>query len=63
MEYSRLGSIIALLGMILLLLVNFNRRAARRRKIWTKTDVFLQKWGSVGAYGLIAVGLLLVLRR
>ncbi len=63
MEYSRLGSIIALVGMVLLLLVNLNRRAARRRKMWTKTDVLLQKWGSLGAYGLIAVGLLLVLRR
>jgi hypothetical protein len=63
MESSRLGAIIALIGMVLLLVVNLNRRAARRRKIWTKTDVFLQKWGSLGAYGLIAVGLLFLLRR
>jgi hypothetical protein len=63
MEYSRFGSILALIGMILLLMVNLNRRAARRRKIWTKTDVIIQKWGSVGAYALIAVGLLFLLRR
>ena len=63
MEYSRLGSIIALIGMVLLLVVNLNRRAARRRRMWTRTDVLLQKWGSLGAYGLIAVGLLLLLRR
>lgn len=61
-EYYYLGIIVALIGMILVLLVNLNRRAARRRKIWTKTDVFLQKWGSLGAYALIALGLLLALR-
>jgi hypothetical protein len=63
MDYSRLGSILALIGMILLLTVNLNRRAARRRKIWTKTDVLMQKWGSLGAYALIAMGLLFLLRR
>lgn len=49
--------------MVLLLTVNLNRRAARKRKIWTKTDVLLQKWGGLGAYALIAIGLLLLLRR
>lgn len=63
MDYTNLGSIIILIGMVLLLVVNLNRRAARQRKIWTRTDVLLQKWGSLGAYALIAVGLLLVLRR
>jgi hypothetical protein len=63
MEYSTFGSILALIGMILLLVVNLNRRAARQRKMWTRTDVFLQKWGSLGAYGLIAAWLLLFLRR
>jgi hypothetical protein len=63
MEYSRFGSVIALLGMVLLLLVNLNRRAARRRPIWTRTDVVVQKWGALGAYALIAVGLLFLLRR
>lgn len=63
MEYSSFGSILALVGMVLLLLVNLNRRSARRRKIWTRTDILLQKWGSLVAYGLIALGLLLLLRR
>ncbi len=63
MEYSHLGAVVALLGMVLLLLVNFNRRSARRRKIWTRTDVLIQKWGSLAAYALIALGLLVSLRR
>jgi hypothetical protein len=63
MEYSRFGSIIALLGMVLLLLVNLNRRAARRRPIWTRTDMVAQKWGALLAYALIALGLLFLLRR
>jgi hypothetical protein len=63
MEYSRLGSVIALIGMILLLITNLNRRAARRRQNWTRTDVAMQKWGALAAYALIAVGLLFLLRR
>jgi hypothetical protein len=63
MDYFHLGAILALIGMVLLLAVNFNRRAARKRKLWTKTDVLLQKWGSLGAYALIAFGLLFLLRR
>ena len=47
MDYSHLGSILALVGMVLLLTVNLNRRAARQRKMWTKTDVLLQKWGGL----------------
>jgi hypothetical protein len=62
MEYSRFGSIIALVGMILLLVVNLNRRAARQRKSWTKADMAIQKWGALIAYAFIAVGLLLLLR-
>jgi hypothetical protein len=63
MEYSQLGAVIALMGLVLLLFTNLNRRAARRRHIWTPTDVFIQKWGSLAAYALIAVGLLFLLRR
>jgi hypothetical protein len=63
MNYFRLGAILALAGMVLLLIVNVNRGAARKRKMWTKTDVLLQKWGSLGAYALIAFGLLFLLRR
>ena len=63
MEYSRIGSVIALLGMILLLLANLNRRAARKRKIWNTRDIFLQKWGVLVAYALIGLGLMLLLRR
>jgi hypothetical protein len=63
MDYFHLGAILALIGMVLLLAVNLNRRVARKRKLWTKTDVFLQKWGGLGAYALIAFGLLFLLRR
>jgi hypothetical protein len=63
MDYSQLGTVAALIGMILLLCTNLNRRAARGRKIWTRTDVLIQRWGSLAAYALIAVGLLLLLRR
>jgi hypothetical protein len=63
MEFSRLGSVIALIGMILLLMANLNRRAARRRKVWTRTDVAIQKWATLVAYALIAIGLLLLLGR
>jgi hypothetical protein len=63
MELQRLGTIFAFIGMILLLVVNLNRRAARKRRIWTRTDVILQKWGALVAYALIAVGLLFLLRR
>jgi hypothetical protein len=63
MEFSRLGSVIALIGMILLLMANLNRRAARRRKVWTKTDVAIQRWATLVAYALIAIGLLLLLGR
>lgn len=63
MEYSRLGAVVALLGMFLLLFVNFKRRSARRRRVWTRTDVLIQKWGSLAAYALIALGLLAALRQ
>lgn len=63
MELSRLGSILALMGMIIMFLANINRRAARRRKVWTRTDVIMQKWGTLVAYALIAGGLLLLLGR
>lgn len=63
MEYSRFGSLFALIGMILLLVINLTRRSARQKKSWTKTDVVIQKWGALAAYALIAMGLLLLLRR
>ncbi len=63
MEFSHLGSVIALIGMIMLLIANLNRRTARRRKVWTRTDVIVQKWGTLAAYALIAVGLMLLLGR
>jgi hypothetical protein len=63
MDYSHLGSVTALIGMILLLITNLNRRAARQRQVWTRTDVVIQKWGSLTAYAFIAVGLLFLLRR
>jgi hypothetical protein len=63
MNYSQFGGVIALIGMVLLLITNLNRRAARQRKIWTRTDVIIQKWGGLSAYALIALGLLFLLRR
>lgn len=63
MEYSRIGSVIALLGMIMLLLANLNRRAARRRKVWSSRDIFIQRWVTLVAYALIGLGLMLLLRR
>jgi hypothetical protein len=63
MEFSQLGSLTALIGMILLLVANLNRRNARQRKIWTRTDVIIQKWVTLVAYALIALGLMLLLGR
>jgi hypothetical protein len=63
MEFSHFGSMLALIGMIMLLAANLNRRTARRRKVWTKTDVAVQQWGTLAAYALIAVGLMLLLGR
>ncbi|AEB08193.1 hypothetical protein [Desulfobacca acetoxidans] len=63
MEHAHLGSLLALIGMILLLVVNFNRRSARRRRVWTGTDIAVQKYGSLVAYAILALGLLLLLGR
>jgi hypothetical protein len=63
MNYYLLGSILAIIGMALMLMVNLNRGAARKRQVWTRTDMLLQKWGSLAAYALIAFGLLFLLKR
>lgn len=63
MALSYLGAGLALLGMILLLVANVNRQAARRRKRWTPRDIFIQRWVTLAAYTLIAFGLLFFLRR
>jgi hypothetical protein len=63
MDYYHFGAVVALIGMVLLLITNLNRRRARQRKIWTRTDVVIQKWGALAAYALIAAGLLFLLRR
>ncbi len=63
-EYEMgIGAIIALIGMIVLLVANFNRRAARRRPRVTPIQGFFSRWGPIAAFGLIAVGLLLLLRK
>ncbi len=63
-EYEMgLGAIIALVGMIFLLISNFNRRAARRSPRATPVQVFLGRWGAIAAFSLIAVGLLLLLKK
>ncbi|MGQ9920629.1 MAG: hypothetical protein ACUVRZ_04790 [Desulfobacca sp.] len=58
-----LGAIIALVGMIFLLIANFNRRAARRRPRVTPAQTFLAHWGAIAAFGFLAVGLLLLLKK
>lgn len=58
-----LGAIIALMGMILLLVANFNRRAARRRPRETPAQGLLSRWGAIIAFGLIALGLVLLLKK
>ncbi len=63
MTMSNLGAGLALLGLILLVLANLNRQAARRRKQWTARDIFIQRWGTLAAYTLLAFGLLFFLRR
>jgi len=63
-EYEMgLGAIIALLGMIFLLVANYNRRTARRSPRVTPAQAFLARWGALAAFGLLAVGLLLLLKK
>ena len=63
-EYEMgLGAIIALVGMIFLLVANFNRRAARRSPRVTPAQAFLARWGAIAAFGFLAVGLLLLLKK
>jgi|YNPBryBLVA2012_1023415.scaffolds.fasta_scaffold71847_1 hypothetical protein len=55
------GTIIVLVGMILLLVANFYRRAARRRG--GGREAFLGRWGAVIAFCCLGVGLLLLLKK
>ncbi len=57
-----LGAILALLGMILLLVANFNRRAVRRRGA-SVSQILLARWGAVAAFCLLGLGLVFLLRR
>lgn len=63
MTLSTFGAALALIGMVLLLVANLNRQAIRRRRQWTSRDIFIQRWGTLAAYTLIAFGLLFFLRR
>lgn len=58
-----IGAIIALVGMIVLLVANFHRRAARRRPRLTGFPLFFHRWGALIAFGLMALGLLLLLKK
>jgi len=61
METGGLGQLLALVGLIFLLLTGMGRQRARRQQ-QTPSPTFQlwQKWGSIAAFGLILVGLLLM---
>ncbi|MBW1952213.1 MAG: hypothetical protein JRI50_01070 [Deltaproteobacteria bacterium] len=62
MDKTTLGSLLALIGMIILLVNNFMRRSARRRQVRMSPQTLAwQKWGTVGASVLIFLGLYLMI--
>lgn len=58
-----LGALLALAGMILLLVANFQRRAGRRRPRGAAPPGLIARWGGIVAFGLMALGLLFMLRK
>jgi|GEM_PF-5918702 len=56
-----MGEIIVLVGMILLLVANFHRRAARRRG--GAREAAVGRWGAVIAFCCLGLGLLLLLKK
>ncbi|MFP3867454.1 MAG: hypothetical protein ACLFUU_04715 [Desulfobacteraceae bacterium] len=64
MDKTSLGSLLALIGMIILLVNNFKRRAARRRQVRMSPQALAwQKWGTIVASVLIFFGLYLMIGR
>jgi uncharacterized membrane protein len=64
MESTTMGQLIALIGLILLVATSLQRQSARRRKVRLSPQALAwQKWGSLAAYALIAVGLYLMIDR
>ncbi|OPX20442.1 MAG: hypothetical protein BZ151_03820 [Desulfobacca sp. 4484_104] len=64
MEQSYLGPLLALIGMIILLVNNFQRRSYRRRQVRMSPQFLTwQKWGTLLASVLIFVGLYLMIGR
>ncbi|MDD3581923.1 MAG: hypothetical protein PHW74_12990 [Desulfobacca sp.] len=64
MDKSHLGSLLALIGMIILLVNNFQRRSFRRRQVKMSSQALaMQKWGTIVASVLIFVGLYLMIGR
>jgi hypothetical protein len=66
MDYSTMGMgpIIALIGLILLLVTNLQRQAARKHKSQASSFTLAWvKWGSLAAYLLIMIGLLIMTGR
>ncbi|MFW6122825.1 MAG: hypothetical protein ACOC6L_01145 [Thermodesulfobacteriota bacterium] len=61
METGGLGQLLALVGLIFLLLTGMSRQRARRQQ-QTRSPAYQrwQQWGSIAAFGLILVGLLLM---
>ncbi len=58
-----LGALLALMGMILLLVANFQRRAGRRRPRGAAPPGLIARWGGIVALGLIALGLFLMIKK
>jgi hypothetical protein len=66
MEYPNMGMgpIIALIGLILLLATNLQRQSARKHKSQVSSFTLgWLKWGSLAAYLLIMIGLLIMTGR
>lgn len=59
-----MGPIIALVGLILLLVTNLQRQSARKQKAQVSSFTLgWVKWGSLAAYLLIMIGLVIMMGR
>ncbi|MCL6622058.1 MAG: hypothetical protein K6T55_08155 [Syntrophobacterales bacterium] len=57
MDYSPLGQLVALAGLLLLLVVNLTRGHLRRQRRPSRGLLLLHQWGSLAAFALIFIGL------
>lgn len=64
MDTNTWGQLIALIGLLLLVVTSLQRQSARRRKTRLSPPALAwQKYGTLAAYALIAVGLYLMIGR